>query len=247
MRSFSPSISSGRLLAPLVALALAAALACTSNEAAPATATPDPATPQGSPQATPTAAPEPQLLRIRMSGDASTLDPQQAADVASMSVVRSLFSSLLRIDADQQIQPDVALAVPTTENGGVSADGLTYTFRLRAGLKWSDGTDLVAQDFVHGARRLFAPGAGNQQVDFYRMIAAGGAQADLQAAQADDVEGDALVALEQAVVDNLEVFAPDDRTVVYRLNAPSPVFPVLATLPPLAPAPQHAIDEHGDA
>ncbi|MDA1062715.1 MAG: peptide ABC transporter substrate-binding protein, partial [Chloroflexi bacterium] len=92
-----------------------------------------------------------------------------------------------------------------------------------------------------------APGAGNQFADFYRMIAAGGAQADLDAAQADDVEGDALVALEQAVVDQLEVSAPDDRTVVYQLNAPSPVFTVLATLWPLAPAPQHAIEAHGDA
>jgi oligopeptide transport system substrate-binding protein len=189
----------------------------------------------------------PQVLRIRMTGEPSTLDPQQAADIASTSIVRNLFSSLLRIDEQQQVQPDLAREVPTAENGGVSEDGLTYTFKLRAGLQWSDGTAIVARDFVNAAQRLFAPGAGNQFADFYRMIAAGGAQTALDEAQANDVEGDALVALEQAVVDNLEVSAPDDLTVVYRLNAPSPVFTVLATLWPLAPVPQHVIDEHGDA
>src|SRR5690606_16130565 len=50
-------------------------------------------------------------------------------------------------------------------------DGLTYTFQLREGLTWSDGTPLVAQAFVDGATRLFAPGSANPYVDFYQVIA----------------------------------------------------------------------------
>ena len=45
-----------------------------------------------------------------------------------------------------------------TQNGGISADGLTYTFRLRDGLKWGDGTPMKAQAFVDAAKRVFEPG-----------------------------------------------------------------------------------------
>ena len=162
-------------------------------------------------------------------------------------MIRSLFSSLLRIDENQQLQPDLATEVPTTGNGGISEDGLTYTFRLRDGLKWSDGSDLVADDFVNGARRLFAASEGSAYADFYRMIAAAGAQEALQEAQANDVEGDALLELERDVIENLEVSAPDDQTVVFQLSRPSPVFNLLAALWPLAPVPQAVIDEHGEA
>lgn len=244
MRFPSVHRRSRALLGSLLALAALAAFACTTNETAPATPTSEGTAP-ASPTAT--AVPEPQVLTIRMTGEPSTLDPQQASDIASTSIVRNLFSALLRIDKQQQLQPDLAREVPTAENGGVSADGLTYTFRLRDGLKWSDGSDLVAQDFVNAVERLFAPGAANYFADFYRMIAADGAQEALEEAQANDVEGDELVTLEQAVVDNLEVFAPDDQTVVYQLNAPSPVFTVLASLWPLAPVKQDVVDAHGDA
>ncbi|HET8631409.1 MAG TPA: ABC transporter substrate-binding protein, partial [Thermomicrobiales bacterium] len=44
--------------------------------------------------------------------------------------------------------PDLATEVPTQQNGGISADGLTYTFKLRPGIKWSDGQPLTAKDVV---------------------------------------------------------------------------------------------------
>ena len=250
MPAFAPSTLLRRSLLPLLSLLLIAAAACTSNQAASPTDTPEATeTPTTAPTSTaaPTAIPAPQTLRVRLTGEPSTLDPQRLTDVASITMIRSLSSSLLRIDEEQRLQPDLALEVPTIENGGISEDGLTYTFRLRVGLRWSDGSDLVAQDLVNGARRLFEPGSGNFYADFYRMLAAGGAQAELLQAQDDDVEGDALVALEQAVADKLEVFAPDDRTVVYRLNKRSPVFLPLTALWALAPVRQDLIDAHGDA
>ena len=60
-------------------------------------------------------------------------------------------------------------------------------------------------------------------------------------------EGDDIVDLEQAVADGLEVSAPDDLTVVYQLNAQSPIFPLLATLWPVYPIRQDIIDASGDA
>jgi oligopeptide transport system substrate-binding protein len=167
-------------------------------------------------------------------------------DTDSISVVRQLYSGLLRLDEDQNLTSDLA-EVPTLDNGGISADGLTYTFSLNDGLVWSDGEPLVAQAFVDAAKRIFAPGSANFYADFYRVIAADGAQAALSQGLADGVEGDALTALEQAVVDGLEVTAPDDQTVVFQLNSPSPIFPLLATLWTIFPVRQDIIDSAGDA
>lgn len=222
-------------------------LACDSDE--PTEAEP---TPASTAAATPdsTAAPAgPQELSLNLTSEPSTLDPQRATDQVSLTLVRILHSGLLSLDASDQLVPDLAEEVPTTENGGISADGLTYTFRLREGLVWSDGTPLVAQAFVDAARRLFEPGTTNQYADFYRVIASegpdGDANAAYQAAVAAGTEGEELNELAQQVVDGLRVEAPDDRTVVFHLNRQSPVFPLLASLWPLYPVRQDLVDEHG--
>ena len=51
------------------------------------------------------------------------------------------------------------------ESWDVSADGTTYTFHLRAGVQWSDGTPLVAGDFVSAWQRLVDPATGSQYAD----------------------------------------------------------------------------------
>jgi len=162
--------------------------------------------------------------------------------------VRNLYSGLLRLDADDELVPDLAEEVPSQANGGISDDGLTCTFRLREGLLWSDGTPLVAQAFVDGARRLFQPGSDNSYVDFYRVIAADGPDGDANMAVQEALAAGAedIAELDQIVMDNLRVEAPDDRTVVYHLNRPSPEFLLLASLWPLSPVRQDLIDEYGD-
>ena len=57
-----------------------------------------------------------------------------------------LFSTLWFIDAQGQFQPDLAKEVPTLENGGLSADGLTWKVKLRNDAKWHDGTPFTAED-----------------------------------------------------------------------------------------------------
>ena len=204
----------------------------------------------GTATATATTAPdltEDQVLNVRLEGEPGSLDPQRATDTDSIAVLKQLYAGLLRLDKDQVIQPDLATEVPTVANGGISEDGLTYTFHLKDGLKWSDGEPLVAQAFVDGAKRLFEPGSANFYADFYRVLAAGGAQEELSTALADGLEGDDIRPFEEAVVSGLEVTAPDDRTVVYQLNAQSPIFPLLATLWPVYPIRQDIVDAAGNA
>jgi oligopeptide transport system substrate-binding protein len=188
-----------------------------------------------------------QVLRVNLTSEPSTLDPQRATDHVSLTVVRNLCSGLLRLDEDDELQADLAEAIPSLEDGGISADGLTYTFRLREGLRWSDGTPLVAQSFVDAARRLFEPGSPNQYVDFYRVIASEGPDGDANLAYlAAKAAGETdLAELQELAVAGLRVEAPDDRTVVYHLNRPSPVFPLLASLWPLYPVRQDLVDQHG--
>jgi len=184
-----------------------------------------------------------QVLNVYLGAEPDTLDPQRATDTVSITVLRQIYSTLLTIDSSLDIQADLASEIPTVENGGISPDGLTYTFKLRDGLKWSDGTDLKAQAFVDGAKRLFDPGVGNYYVDFYRVLAAGGVNLDVEKGLA---AGDDTSALEATIAGKLEVSAPDDQTVVYKLNRRSPVFLLLTTMWPLYPVRQDLIDANGD-
>ena len=58
---------------------------------------------------------------------------------------------MLTFDEENNVVPGQA------ESFEVSDDGLTYTFHLRDGLKWSDGSDLTAEDFVYSYKRLANP------------------------------------------------------------------------------------------
>ncbi|MEE8422589.1 MAG: peptide ABC transporter substrate-binding protein [Dehalococcoidia bacterium] len=194
--------------------------------------------------AAPTGIDAQQVLKVNLGAEPDTLDPQRATDVDSITVLRNIYSTVLRIDQNLELEADLAEQIPTVENGGISADGLTYTFKLRDNLKWSDGTDLKAQAFVDGAKRLFEPGSGNYYVDFYRVLAAGGNNLEVEKALAAGAED--VSALENAIVAGLEVSAPDDRTVVYKLNRQSPVFLLLTTMWPLYPVRQDLIDQHGE-
>ena len=67
-----------------------------------------------------------------------------------------VFSPLWFIDPDGKFVPDLAREVPTVENGGLSADGLTWKIKLRSDVKWHDGTA------VHGRGRQVLAGSDQQ-------------------------------------------------------------------------------------
>lgn len=58
----------------------------------------------------------------------------------------ALFNPLWRADPDGTLVPELAAEVPTLENGGISADGLTWKIKLRKGVKWHDGKEFTAED-----------------------------------------------------------------------------------------------------
>ena len=79
---------------------------------------------------------EPTTLNYYMSDAAVT---RQVADATSM-------TGLVLVDEKGEFQPVLATELPTEANGGLSADKLTVTWKLQAGLKWSDGKPLTSDD-----------------------------------------------------------------------------------------------------
>src|SRR5207248_8483432 len=95
--------------------------------------------------------------------------------VVSYEIAQLTNGSLIKIDNKLDYVPGVATDVPTTQNGGISADGLTYTFKLRPGVKWSDGRPFTSADVRFTYDVLVMPGTdvrgrvGWDQIDSVEM------------------------------------------------------------------------------
>jgi oligopeptide transport system substrate-binding protein len=216
------------ILLGLTVLALGAlVVACGGEEKEEGTATPGvTATPTGEALA------ENQEYRLRTLGEPTSLDPQIAAFATDINIIKQLFRGLLYYDKDLGVVPAAAKEVPSTENGGISADGLTYTFNLRDDLMWSDGQPLTASDFEYALKRLFDPevGATGYYYTFYTNIV--GAEAYSEGTgSADDVG----------------VTAIDDTTLEIQLNDVQPTLLLLMALWPAYPVRQDVVEQYGEA
>lgn len=89
-------------------------------------------------------------------GDPQELDPAHAYDTASGAVIMNAYETLIWYERERtdKLKPMLATEVPTQANGGISSDGLTYTFHIRPGVKFHDGSTLSADDVVFSIRRL---------------------------------------------------------------------------------------------
>ena len=76
----------------------------------------------------------------------STLNPLQSDLLATAEVGSLIFSGLVVANDKGEWIPDLAVDVPTRQNGGVSPDGLTVTYRLRPGVTWHDGMPFTSAD-----------------------------------------------------------------------------------------------------
>jgi ABC-type transport system substrate-binding protein len=104
-------------------------------------------------------------LRIVGNADVDHLDTASAYYTTSYALertfTRQLFSYPATTDKNTALQPapDVATELPTTANGGISADGKTVTVHLRSGVRWNTtpARAVTAEDFVRGFKRLCNP------------------------------------------------------------------------------------------
>ena len=98
---------------------------------------------------------EPGTISVSLGSEPATLDPAHSAAVDSSSIIVHLFSGLAKWTKDENgnlvVVPDCAKEFT---KGTENLDGtVTYTYKLKDGLKWSDGQDLTAKDFVYAWKR----------------------------------------------------------------------------------------------
>ena len=163
-----------------------------------------------------------QVLRVPLGGEPATLDPNRASDSVSITVLNQLVRPLVYFDADLNTVSEGGLA----DTWEVSEDGKTVTFHLKDGIKYSDGTDIVAADFVTSWRRLIDP---RTAADYYYVMLDVDGASDVAAA---DPEKAAAV---DAALEKFGVEAPDDATFVVHLSHPATYFVSIATLWVTAP------------
>ena len=81
--------------------------------------------------------------------EVKTFNGMLTSDTTSTAMIALISNQLVALNPDTALPyPDLATVVPSRENGGVSQDGLTYTFKLRNDVKWHDGTQFTAKDVV---------------------------------------------------------------------------------------------------
>jgi oligopeptide transport system substrate-binding protein len=91
-------------------------------------------------------------FRIAMTASPSTFDPAMVRDGPTIDLLQQIFEGLVMWTPDNKIEPALA------DSWTVSKDGLTYTFHMRSGVKFQDGTPVTAQDVYDSIRRCLDPG-----------------------------------------------------------------------------------------
>jgi peptide/nickel transport system substrate-binding protein len=100
-------------------------------------------------------------LAVTFQGEPTELDPAIAWEVTSWGIERLTYEGLLSYvpeagAAGSELAPELATELPTAANGGVSADGKTYTFHIRKGVKFAPPVDreATAKDFKYSFERM---------------------------------------------------------------------------------------------
>ena len=179
-----------------------------------------------------------QVLRVNLAGEPETIDPNKASWADQLSVIRQVFQGLLGFNQDLSLKAVVATQIPTVANGGISADGLTYTFKLRTDVTWSDGQKVTAKDFEYGIKRMLSPELASEYASFYYDIV--GAQDYNGATTAD-------AATKTQLRNAVGVKALDDYTLEIKLAQVRPTFLSIMALPPTDPTREDIITQYGDS
>jgi oligopeptide transport system substrate-binding protein len=161
-------------------------------------------------------------LNRSSSAEPNSLDPHIATGNTASYILYDLFVGLTTFDAAGKIIPGAA------ESWSVSEDGLTYTFKLRAGLKWSDGSALTSEDFLYAVRRVLTPTTASRFASFFFPVR--GARSILKGELPPEQAG---------------VKAPDARTLIYQLEYPAPYFLQTLASNVASPVPRRQIEQLG--
>lgn len=218
------------MMKKLISLALAGALmlalaACGGdepgniNDVSPAPSAPASQQPSGAPTSGGA-----QELTFVLSNEPDGIDPGVTNNSFAKYVLNNCFEGLVTYDESGSVVPGNA------ESWDISDDGTVYTFHLRDGLKWSDGSPLTAQDYVYAYQRVLTPATAAQYMSMFT---------DYIVNAKEFYEG-------SATADELGIKALDDTTLEIALMKPTAYFVDLASMWCFDPVQKATIDANGD-
>ena len=172
---------------------------------------------------------------VQIGPNPETLDPALNASIDGGNTLLTIEEPLLIVDENNEVQPGQA------ESYEVSDDGLVWTFHLRDGLKWSDGSDLTAADFEYSFKRLASPDTAAP----YAETVVGMIDGYQDAIGNPDADGNTTTDPDW---DALNVVASEDgKTLTITLSYPCSYFDKLAAFVATAPVQQATVEANGDA
>ena len=172
---------------------------------------------------------------VQIGPNPETLDPALNASIDGGNTLLTIEEPLLIIDENNEVQPGQA------ESYDVSEDGLTWTFHLRDGLKWSDGSDLTAADFEYSFKRIASPDTAAP----YAETVVGMIDGYQDAIGNPDADGNTTTDPDW---DALNVTASEDgKDLTIVLSYPCSYFDKLAAFVVTSPVQQATVEANGDS
>ena len=165
-----------------------------------------------------------QVFRFNLGAEPEMRDPGVMSGVPDGRFARMVFEGLLVPDP-VTLEPRPGLAYRWER----SDDGLVYTFHLRPGLQWWDGTPLTSRDFEWSWRRVLTAATASRNASLLYMIR--GAETYHKNALGDSTK--------------LGLATPDDSTFVVTLASPTAYFLALTSYYTFLPVPRHVIQKYG--
>ena len=163
-------------------------------------------------------------ITINLGDTIRDLDSTTTTDSVSSDVLLNVMEGLYRLDENTQPQPAQA------ESVDISEDQLTYTFKLRDGIKWSNGDPVTADDFKYAWLRAINPDTGSQYAYIITTFVEGAAAYNEGSGSEGDVAIDAI----------------DDKTLEVKLADPSPFWLGLTSFFTYLPVQQKFAEQQGD-
>lgn len=162
-------------------------------------------------------------LNVNVGPEPATIDPAKNSAVDGATLINHAFEGLMKLDKDNKIVEGQASKYE------VNKDETVYTFTLREGIKWSDGEQVKAEDFVYAWQRLVDPKTG---ADYNYMI--------------DMVKNANEIMAGKKKPKELGIKALDEKTVEVTLTTPTPYFLEVCAFPATFPVRKDIVEANAD-
>lgn len=173
-----------------------------------------------------------QVLNLTAADDARSLDSSKSTDTESGRIIENTQVGLLSYNEKEEIVPELAAEMPKAND-----DKTVYTFKLRDGLKWSDGSPITADQFVYAWRRGVNPDTQSQYAYIFESA---------HIKNADKIMDEKSKLYKKT--EKLGVEAVDDHTLKVTLNQSTPeqYFESLMQFAPFFPLNKDFVEKQGD-